>query len=126
MSAAQIRSLMELSDIGLCPYNVNKAFLSSIPGKAIEYMSAGLPMLSTLKNGELGKLIDEHKIGYHYEFGSAVSLANKIKELILKKRYLKELHPHIFELYLKNFDASTIYSNYFDHIKEVAVNYNGR
>lgn len=122
MGAAQIRILLELSDIGLCPYNINKAFLSSIPGKAIEYMSAGLPILSTLKNGELGKLIDENKIGYHYEFGNPISLANKIKELIKIKGDLKELHPQIFDLYLKNFDAKKIYSSYFEHIKKVLIN----
>ncbi len=126
MGAAQIRTLLKLSDIGLCPYNVNKAFLSSIPGKAIEYMSAGLPLLSTLKDGELGKLIDENKIGYHYEFGNPISLANKIKELIIIKDNLKRMQPKIFDLYSKNFDAESIYSNYFDHIKQVVINYNGR
>jgi glycosyltransferase involved in cell wall biosynthesis len=126
MGAAQIRILLELSDIGLCPYNVNKAFLSSIPGKAIEYMSAGLPLLSTLKDGELGKLIDDNRIGYHYEFGNPISLANKIKELINIKGNLKELQPKIFDLYIKNFDADRIYSNYFDHIKQIVIKYNGR
>jgi len=126
MGAAQIRTLLELSDIGLCPYNVNKAFLSSIPGKAIEYMSAGLPLLSTLENGELGKLIDENKIGYHYEFGNPIALANKIKELIKIKGHLRELHPQIFDCYLKNFNAESIYFNYFDHIKQVVIKFNGR
>jgi glycosyltransferase involved in cell wall biosynthesis len=126
MGAAEIRTLLELSDIGICPYNVNKAFLSSIPGKAIEYMSAGLPLLSTLKDGELGKLIDENKIGYHYEFGNPISLAKKIIELINIKCDLKELQPKIFDLYIKNFDAERIYSNYFDHIKQVVIKYNGR
>jgi glycosyltransferase involved in cell wall biosynthesis len=126
MDAAQIRALLELSDIGLCPYNVNQAFLSSIPGKAIEYMSAGLPLLSTLENGELGKLLHENKIGFHYEFGNPISLANKIKELINIKSKLKELHQSIFDLYLKNFEAKNIYSDYFDHINKVVKVYNGR
>jgi len=62
MGAAEIRTLLELSDIELCSHNVNNAFLSSIPGKAIEYMSAGLPLLSTLKDRVLGKLIDDVSI----------------------------------------------------------------
>jgi glycosyltransferase involved in cell wall biosynthesis len=124
MGAAQIKSLLELSDVGLCPYNLNKAFLSSIPGKAIEYMSAGLPLLSTLENGELGKLIIENEIGFHYEFGNPISLANRIKDLIKNKSDINQLNGRIFDFYLKNFDAEIIYSNYFEHIRQVVINYN--
>lgn len=126
MGAAQIRTLLELSDIGLCPYNVNKAFLSSIPGKAIEYMSAGLPLLSTLENGELGDLVLKNNLGFHYEFGNPISLATKLKKLIKMRGDLKKENTRIFNFYLNNFDAESIYSNYFEHIKQVVLNYNGR
>jgi glycosyltransferase involved in cell wall biosynthesis len=124
MGAAQIRTLLELSDIGLCPYNVNKAFLGSIPGKAIEYMSAGLPLLSTLEKGELGNLIDENSIGFHYEFGNPESLARKIKELISKKSELKAMSTKILELYEKEFDAENIYCFYLKHLEFVVKKYN--
>jgi glycosyltransferase involved in cell wall biosynthesis len=124
MGSAQIKSLLEISDIGLCPYNVNKAFLGSIPGKAIEYMSAGLPLLSTLEKGELGKLVNENQIGYHYEFNNPMSLANKIKELLNKKSELKEMHHKIFDIYLKEFDAVKIYSKYLRHLEKVVTKYN--
>ncbi len=125
MGSAQIRSLLEISDIGLCPYNVNKAFLGSIPGKAIEYMSAGLPLLSTLKDGELGKLVTENNIGYHYNFGNPASLAGEIKELMEKKDELKAVHTRIFDLYMKEFDAQHIYSSYLDHLEKIVAKWNG-
>ena len=125
MGSAQIRSLLEISDIGLCPYNVNKAFLGSIPGKAIEYMSAGLPLLSTLKDGELGNLVTENNIGYHYDFGNPLSLAEKVKELMEKKNELKAMHNRIFNLFMKEFDAQHIYSNYLDHLEKVVEKRNG-
>ena len=125
MGSAQIRSLLEISDIGLCPYNVNKAFLGSIPGKAIEYMSAGLPLLSTLKEGELGNLVTENNIGYHYDFGNPISLAEKIKELMEKKNELKAMHNRIFDLFMKEFDAQHIYSSYLDHLEKVVEKRNG-
>ena len=48
MSASQIKSLMNICDYGLCPYIPKEAFLNSMPGKAIEYFSSGLPILGTL------------------------------------------------------------------------------
>lgn len=126
MGASEIHALLEISDIGLCPYNVNKAFLGSIPGKAIEYMSAGLPLLSTLEKGELGKLVNENHIGFHYEFGNPMSLANKIKELLNKKSELKEMHIKIFDLYMKEFDAVKIYTNYLGHLENVVTKFNER
>ena len=41
-------------------------FLNSIPGKAVEYMSEGLFILTTLGNGILGDLITKNNIGVNY------------------------------------------------------------
>jgi glycosyltransferase involved in cell wall biosynthesis len=125
VGSAQIKTLLDVSDVGLCPYNVNKAFLGSIPGKAIEYMSSGLPLLSTLKDGELGNLINSHNIGFHYNFGDPISLSNKIKELIRNREGLKDMHARIFNLYMNEFDAHKIYTNYINHLEKVIAKYNG-
>lgn len=119
MSAAQISALLTTSDIGLCPYNLNEAFLNSIPGKAIEYMSFGLPLLSTLKTGELGRLIDQHHIGFHYDHGSPESLASEIENLIKIKYQLPFMKNRILSVYNSKFDADLIYRDYVKHLEKV-------
>jgi glycosyltransferase involved in cell wall biosynthesis len=119
ISAAQIKSLLLTADIGLCPYNVNQAFLSSIPGKAIEYMSAGLPILTTLENGELGKLCKEHGFGYFYEEGKPLSLANSIIHLIETKNKLNLLKENILSLYSTSFEAENVYLKYIQHLEKI-------
>ena len=121
MSAAQISALLAKSDIGLCPYNVNNAFLNSIPGKAIEYMSYGVPLLSTLENGELGFLIKKFRIGFHYEHGNAYSLADKIIEIFEIKKKLPEMKKDILSIYKSRFDSDVIYSKYVEHLEKIAM-----
>ncbi len=124
MSAAQIKALLLTSDIGLCPYHLNKAFLSSIPGKAIEYISSGLPILTTLKDGELGKLCNEHGYGFYYEHGNPVSLACEIEKIINIKTTLSDKKKDILQVFNDKFDAKQIYSNYIAHIENVVIKYN--
>ncbi|MFM7682974.1 MAG: glycosyltransferase [Bacteroidota bacterium] len=119
MSAAQISSLLSTSDIGLCPYNLNEAFLNSIPGKAIEYMSHGVPLLSTLKTGELGRLVDMYDLGFHYEQGNPESLAGVIINLISIKLDLLLMRNRILSVYKSKFDADLIYRDYVNHLEKV-------
>lgn len=123
MDAAQIAALLSVSDIGLCPYNVNKAFLSSIPGKAIEYISAGLPLLSTLGDGDLGKLTMQYQIGFNYEFQNPASLAEAIKMLLNKKVELKEMRSRILNLFESDFDGEKVYAAYLSHAEFVVKNF---
>lgn len=123
ISAAKIKALLETSDVGLCPYIINQAFLSSIPGKAIEYMSSGLPLLTTLRNGQLGKLSDENGFGYHYENGNPESFAEIVISLISKKNTLDHSKDAIQSVFKSKFDAETIYANYLKHIEYVYSNW---
>ena len=119
ITAAKIKSLLLTADIGLCPYNVNQAFLSSIPGKAIEYMSAGLPILTTLEDGELGKISKNFNFGYFYSERDGESLAKAIENLNKKKGKLNSNRLKILELYTKNFDADNVYMSYIKKKKKI-------
>jgi glycosyltransferase involved in cell wall biosynthesis len=119
VSAAQISVLLTNSDIGLCPYNLNEAFLNSIPGKAIEYISYGVPLLSTLKTGDLGRLINRYELGFHYDYGNPVSLAGVIKNLINIKHDLPLMKNRILSVYNSKFDSDLIYSDYVKHLENV-------
>jgi glycosyltransferase involved in cell wall biosynthesis len=119
MGAAQIAALLRMSDLGLCPYYPKQAFLNSIPGKAIEYMSSNVPLLTTLGEGILGDLIKRNNIGFNYTSGSKDSLVEVIRFINHNRSNLQEMHSRIESIYKTNFDASEVYNNYIAHLKHV-------
>ncbi|OIR07015.1 putative glycosyl transferase [mine drainage metagenome] len=119
VSAAQIKALMEISDIGLCAYYPKESYLNSIPGKAIEYLSSGLPILSTLEKGTLGKLLNDYNIGYHYIHDSHHSLINVIKKILETKNELQEKSDLIKNIYMEHFDANEVYRKYTEQLEYI-------
>lgn len=118
MSAAQIKALMLISDYGLCPYIPKEAFLNSIPGKAIEYFSSGLPIVTTLGAGTLGQFVTSHEIGVNYEAFNSESLLDSLKNL--DNIASQKMKLNISELYNVNFSSETVYSKYLNHVEKVA------
>lgn len=117
MSAAQIKALMSISDFGLCPYVPKDAFLNSIPGKAIEYFSSGLPILTTLGNGILGNFVEKNNFGQNYIAGDPDSFLialDKIKELDYN-----DAKDKISQVYNSMFKAETVYASYVKHLEFV-------
>ncbi len=117
MSAAQIAALMNISQFGLCPYKPKEAFLNSIPGKAIEYLSAGLKLISSLGDGVLGEFINENQTGVNYESNSVESLCAAIMMAIAGNKYEEKVR--IKTIYLNKFKAENVYSEYLKHIENV-------
>lgn len=120
ISAAQIKALMSISDYGICPYVPKKAFLNSIPGKAIEYFSSGLPILTTLGNGILGKFVEKNQIGQNYIAGNSHSLISALQKLQLIDK--KFTNNKITEIYNSVFKAETVYTAYVKHLELVVSN----
>lgn len=121
MSAAQIKALMNLCDYGLCPYIPKEAFLNSIPGKAIEYFSSGLPIISTLGNGVLGRYLNTHKIGVNYQAYDPVSLIKGLE--ILDQSDNDSMRTRILDLFQKRFSAKTVYADYVKHLEDVVSSF---
>jgi glycosyltransferase involved in cell wall biosynthesis len=117
----QIRALMEMSAIGLAPYFPSKDFLMSLPNKPIEYMSAGLPILSTI-GGILGDLILQHDIGVVCERPDSGSLAAQIASLIEDPERVRRMGEASLELFERRFDAKVVYPQFSRFLQEVARN----
>jgi glycosyltransferase involved in cell wall biosynthesis len=81
VNAPEIRCLMHRSVAALAPYRSRRDFMISIPTKAIEYLSAGLPLLSSLR-GSLERLVSETRTGLSYANGDAAGLASAIRTLV--------------------------------------------
>ncbi len=124
LNAAQIKVLMEISDIGLCPYYPKENFLKSIPGKAIEYLSEGLPLLCSLKVSILGNLIKDNELGYNYESGNIDSLDKAINDFCKLNNSKEKYRQKILKFFHENFDAKSVYKKYMKHLELTFETYN--
>ena len=123
VSAAEISSLLSSSDLGLCAFLPKDNYLNSVPGKAIEYMSSGLPILNSLEKSTLGSYIDMYDIGFHYAQNSPDELFNLLKKLSTNRKLIKSKKVNIRRVYDEYFDANSVYLNYISHLEKVVLNY---
>tara|TARA_B100000767_G_scaffold275762_1_gene315219 strand:+ start:9709 stop:10971 length:1263 start_codon:yes stop_codon:yes gene_type:complete len=66
VNAAQIKTILELSDVGLAPYIHTKNFVENIPNKPAEYLSENLLIATSLEYGKLYDFIYNNKCGFSY------------------------------------------------------------
>jgi glycosyltransferase involved in cell wall biosynthesis len=119
VTASQIKALMDISSFGLCPYVPKKAFLNSIPGKAIEYLSSGLFIINSLGDGILGKVLKENAFGQSYVYNQPESLINCILKSIRISNSLKDNQNNIRKYFDSNFSANIVYQNYLKHLQTI-------
>ncbi|MDY6852291.1 MAG: glycosyltransferase family 4 protein [Thermodesulfobacteriota bacterium] len=124
IGAAQIKSLMSLSSVGLAPYRNSSSFVISIPNKAIEYLSAGLPIVSSLK-GVLKDLLTANDCGLHYENGDAKGLAAALCVLSESPSRRKILGKNALALFKKRFAAKKVYHDMSVFLEETAAKEKG-
>lgn len=111
----QIASLYNLANVGLVPYYSTEDFKISIPNKVIEYLSYGLPVLTTLDGilreflikNECGEFLDVNAEDFIYKF------ENKVKKL----KSLKS--SDIKSVYKKNFDYYETYNRMENSLLEL-------
>lgn len=116
---AQIRVLMEISQLGLAPYYPSPDFMMSLPNKPIEYMSAGLPVLSTI-GGVLGNLLTEHGAGVVCECPDAESIATNVADLIKDPDKVGRMRTASLALFEHRFDAQHVYADFSKYLQDIA------
>ncbi len=120
VNAPQIWTLLRMSSVGLAPYVSNDNYIRNVPNKPVEYLSAGLPIVSSLK-GELANLLSRNDCGLTYENGNATDLFQKIVQCYDDPIRLNRLSSNAAQLYRRQFVAEETYSQmekYFCEIVE--------
>jgi len=121
---AEIWTLMRISSVGLAPYFGTKSFRASIPNKAIEYLSGGLPIVSSLQ-GVLAELLCEHDCGLTYPEANPEGLAAALRELYDQPERLREMSRNARSLFEKRFVAEKVYGEMAEYLKEVIAVHSG-
>ncbi len=122
VNKAQIWTLMRMSSFALLPCQNNKNYRASFPNKSIEYLSAGLPIVSSLK-GALEDLLNTYNCGITYKSENAEDLASKLIYLFNHPKILKEMSKNAYTLYKDKFVAEKVYSDMIDYLELVVKNY---
>jgi glycosyltransferase involved in cell wall biosynthesis len=119
LSQPQIYTLLRMASVGVAPYLRNQNFLCNIPNKVPEYLSAGLPIVSTLKGGEVGNLIEAEECGIAYA-GGATDLAGALRDLATHPDKQRAMSENAARLFINRFRAENVYTDMIDHLQHVA------
>ena len=119
VDAPKIRVLMEMSSVGLLPYRSRSDFARGIPNKVGEYLSAGLPIVSSLRGVTEG-LLERNDCGVIYQNGDASSLVQLLRTLASDKGYVQTMAHNAKLLFAERFDAARVYDEMGTYLKEVA------
>ncbi|MCG6533287.1 MAG: glycosyltransferase family 4 protein [Syntrophales bacterium LBB04] len=122
MDAAKIFVLMRRSAVGLDPLPDRYDFLATINNKAIEYLSAGLPVISSPDHGVLSELLQEHQCGESYPHGDPEALVALLGRLYDDRAKLRMMSQNALRLFQENFTAEKVYGEMMAHLLLIAEN----
>ena len=120
VNAAAIHVLMRRSALGLDPLPNRYDFLATINNKAIEYLSAGLPIVSSPTQGVLAELLAEQQCGVSYENGQANELAALLTDLNRNPAQIKEMSVRAAQLFQTQFTAEKVYAEMLMHLESLS------
>ncbi|MEW6606957.1 MAG: glycosyltransferase family 4 protein [bacterium] len=108
--------------VGICPATKNVDLPTN---KAFIYLSAGLPIISAWQ-GELKETIEKDQIGFYYPPNNVDALVNCIINLYNNPEIYKNMSENAKRVFDELFDADKIYTEYAEHIENVAIEYRKR
>ncbi|EHR04617.1 glycosyltransferase family 4 protein [Bradyrhizobium sp. WSM471] len=119
VNAAEIESLMRISQVGLAPYRNGVGFEGNVPNKPIEYASGRLATVSCL-NGALAELIQKYDIGAQYESGRSASLVAVLETLEQNRDVLERKCNNARSLFERSYRAEAVYNEMIDYLRSIA------
>lgn len=119
INAAQVRALMKKAHLGLVPYRNTPDFVISIPNKAVEYLSAGLPVVTCL-NGTLSRVLKENGCGEKYSNENPQSLVELLRSIRDDEYRFLQMRNYAIKLFEEKFVAENVYGQLIDHLDMIA------
>lgn len=123
LNKEQMDSIMRMSKIGLYSMRNTADFKDSITNKAIQYMSAGLPILNSLI-GLAKSIIEEHCIGLTYEEGNVEDCAVKILKFYEEDEERRNMGIRAKSVFNETFESTMINHLFEEHLNKVVLTYN--
>ena len=108
LGKSQIAYMLRKASVGLMAYAANAP--QGLPNKLFEYMSAGIPIASSLR-GETASLLERNQCGLSYSAGNATSLADELTALTENDARREDMGRRGAKLFEERFRAETIYDH---------------
>jgi glycosyltransferase involved in cell wall biosynthesis len=110
---------MRRSDAGLDPLPDRYDFLATVNNKAVEYLSAGLPIISSPRRGVLYDLLTGEACGLSYPAGSTDELVGILDHLQADALALARMADRARALFDRSFAADTVHAQMTAYLAEV-------
>jgi len=123
LDAAQIQVIMKHSAVGLAPYS--REAKMSLPNKPFEYMSAGLPIVSSIQY-ELKEILAARKAGLSYWADSKLELCGALKTLEKDPDLRREMGLNSLNLFEQEFSTEKVFARSMLDIQRVVENFGGK
>lgn len=118
----RMRSLMKISKCGMYCYK-NHDFRDAFGNKIIQYMSEGLPVVSSLE-GFSCHYIQKYAMGTLYSEGDAESCARSIEKLYLDEDGRKDMAQNSLKCFEKDFDTEVVNRQFEMYLKDMVNVFN--
>ena len=113
----EIDRLLADADVGLTPC---KSLVGTFPNKVFEYLSASLPVISSLE-GEVATLIEENDLGFNYSTGDVDGLTRALNALADDPDRRRSMAANALSFFEVNGDAAVVYEHYSDWLEEMVT-----
>jgi len=118
LSAAGIAALLGMSSIGLAAYVDGAA--QGLPNKIFEFLSAGLPILSSL-GGEAAALLEDAGCGLTYSARDPASFAAALNRLLDQPVARRDMGRRALAKFEADFQADHIYPTLVRHLEALVT-----
>jgi glycosyltransferase involved in cell wall biosynthesis len=113
----EIEALSQSAWAGLAAYK--KGALMSLTNKVFEYLSAGTPLLISLR-GEAESIVIRNACGLVYQAGEPASLVENILRITADVALHDAMSTNARELFEREYDAANVYAKMIEFIERVA------
>jgi glycosyltransferase involved in cell wall biosynthesis len=117
LGPADSAALLAHADVAVLPW---QSIPDAMPNKFFDYLSAGLPVISSAA-GELAGLLDETHAGWFYPSGDAAALERLVVTLGDHRQRLDAAAAAARTLFVNRFQAAEIYAAYAAHVESIAA-----
>jgi glycosyltransferase involved in cell wall biosynthesis len=112
LDRASMEDVLSVTHVGLIPSNM---VVDAMPNKFFEYMSAGVPVVSSLR-GELIGILASREVGLSYDCGSPEGLLKCLLILVDDAGLRKRMARNASRLFEEEFREDRIYDEFADFV----------
>ena len=118
----QMQYLLSHTVIGLAPYNPDFNFGMSLPNKVPEYLSAGLPILTSMVNSEVSRLLASNDCGGTYEVAGEDSFFEAVSVILSANEARRDqMRNNSRTLFNSRFRSDVVYQTYATYVEAIGL-----